>query len=104
MTLPKETINKIKAEAEKNYPFKWPLNSKEEEMVQRVGQNPHGWAKHQKIVKAYEAGAIEWMGKAQPLADAVQGFIDEVDTEGLTEDRLKELITTLAKYKEVNNG
>jgi hypothetical protein len=33
--------------------FKIPLNSKGEEMVQRVGQNPHGYRKHVNEVKKH---------------------------------------------------
>jgi hypothetical protein len=85
MTLPKEIQKRIDSDAN-DY-----LGTKEVEFSQRS-------------FNAYLAGATEWAGRAQSLTDAVQGFIDEVDTEGLTEDRLNELIAAIAKYKEVSNG
>jgi hypothetical protein len=67
-------------------------------------QLEHGHKKHLHTKTTarygYIAGATEWAGKAQPVIDAVQGLLDEVDTEGLTQDRLEQLETALAKYKE----
>jgi hypothetical protein len=118
MTLPQEMINKIKTEAEKKYPFKWPVNSKGEDIVQRVGQRPYGWAKHQRIVKAYQAGATEWAGKANDLVDATEmlnAAIDktwnECNTKAIPDKYKKEIAAAqaqfgnaLAKYKEVGNA
>jgi hypothetical protein len=39
-------LKMIKREAEKRHPYKPSLNKRGEEIVQRVGQNPHNWNEH----------------------------------------------------------
>jgi hypothetical protein len=93
MTLPQETQDIIEKEAEA-------YGESHGDHIYNIKE----YYTHNNVASAYQAGATEWVGKAQPVVDAVQGLIEEVDTEGLTQDRLEELKTAIAKYKEVVNG
>jgi hypothetical protein len=87
MTLPQETIDKIKAEAEI-------------------------YQQHRTVTakRGYIAGATEWAGKASGLVDALK-IIEGIHPGDTNEATLSNIIlartiaaNALAKYKEVTNG
>jgi hypothetical protein len=91
MMLPQETIDKIKADADK-YGFVVPYNGSKSFYLEDK-------------VKGYQAGATEWAGKAKPVVDA----LDQIKNwSGGTEDaayRMKVIASdALEKYREVGNG
>lgn len=57
--IPAEIMQQIKIDAERKYPFVWPLNKHGEEIVQRVGQGAPGSAKAKKIQNIYIQGRID---------------------------------------------
>lgn len=88
--LPKETIKKIKAEAERY-----------------ADQFKHGAGYRE---PAYADGATEWGGKAQELADTLEQIqnapvpYNTAEMESWIETARNLAAAALAKYKEVNNG
>jgi spore coat polysaccharide biosynthesis protein SpsF (cytidylyltransferase family) len=98
MTLSKETIEKIKADAKEKYPAMYPGNEHQKNVERyRIG---------------YEAGATEWAGKAQQklidLLDEARLQIEYLHKKfgetGSGNNVLARIETELAKYKEVGNG
>src|SRR5688572_21078740 len=76
--LPQETIDRIKADAENKYPFRWPKNKKGELIEQRVGQNPVGWRKHRNVVDGYIAGATAEATRALEREKVLVEALEEV--------------------------
>lgn len=76
-----ELQEQIEREAKDKYPFCWTKNKHGEPIVQRVGQNPHGWSKHQRIINAYKNGAEvyaeKWQEEKQAATEAKK-LLDEV--------------------------
>lgn len=103
MTIPKETIDKIKADA-KAY-----MHNEIKGMVGDEELQPYH------LEYAHEAGATEWAGKGKLLADAIMAVYEDGAGKQSTIDLVnkglmsfygnqKDIDNALAKYKEVGNG
>lgn len=94
--LPKETIDKINAEADK-YGFVVPYNGSKSFYIEDK-------------VKGYQAGATEWASNAQPVIESIEQIANS--PEPANEREMASWIATarmtaivaLAKYKEATNG
>lgn len=67
--------DKIKAEAERKYPFVWPKNKHGEDIVQVVGANPPGSAKARKVQEVFIAGANHVLQHPELLREQMDGLI-----------------------------
>jgi flagellar biosynthesis/type III secretory pathway protein FliH len=100
MTLPKETIEKIKKDA----------HSKSYAKVKGSFESAYGMGFRSGYETGHEEGATEWAGKAQGLTMAlaelrIKLYTCKDERRELDHDYAIVLIeTALAKYKEVGNG
>jgi hypothetical protein len=95
MTLPKETMEKIRAEAKERCPLII-LSNKQKSHVDRYRIE-------------YHAGATEWAGKAQPVVDALEALLNILPSGSVLDhyfakEQVIKAREALAKYKEVENG
>ena len=89
MTLPKETLDKIKKDA----------HGKSYEKVKGSFESEYGRGFRGGYETGHEAGATEWAGKASGLVDALEQL-----KEGAPGHTINFIDNALAKYKEVGNG
>ena len=93
MTLPQEITDKIEKEAEHHANVEWSEKAKHNSLAQSIN-----WDNSK---DDYQAGATEWAGKAQELADTLKWIQMHAPIEPVVDDVIS---AALAKYKEVSNG
>jgi hypothetical protein len=97
MTLPKETIDAIQADAKMRTGF-----SEDNDHKPYDKGMYHGFISGAAIYT--DKVATEWAGKAQPVVDALEAFILWQGPTLKNWPVMQEAINALAKYKEVGNG
>jgi flagellar biosynthesis/type III secretory pathway protein FliH len=104
MTLPQETIDKIKINAAKA------TNKRDEQLRERSKDYGRRLAFLDGYEEGHNAGATEWAGKAQGLVDALDKIyngpfpINQTELEEWLLHTKRDARAALAKYKEVGNG